>query len=103
MEQHGGRDRGSSWDHAGGSMTLWSRLQSWAGATLRRSRMESEMDAELRFHLEAYAEDLVRGGVAREDAMRRGRVGFGGGERNQEGGRGAPGGDFLKFPVPDIL
>jgi len=34
-----------------------------AGATLRRSRMESEMDAELRFHMEAYAKDLVRGGV----------------------------------------
>jgi len=25
--------------------------------------MESEMDAELRFHIEAFAEDLVRSGV----------------------------------------
>src|SRR5258708_11681930 len=99
MEQHGGRDRGSSWDHAGGSMTLWSRLQSWAGATLRRSRMESEMDAELRFHLEAYAEDLVRGGVAREDAMRRGRRGFCGGERIQEGSPDARRPYFLQILV----
>jgi len=39
--------------------------------------MESEMDAELRFHMEAYAEDLMRGGVQREEAMRRARLEFG--------------------------
>jgi hypothetical protein len=39
-------------------MTRWSRLRSWLRATLERSRMESEMDAELRFHIEAAAEDL---------------------------------------------
>ena len=33
-------------------MTLWSRIRSWFNATLRRSRMESEMDVELRFHIE---------------------------------------------------
>jgi hypothetical protein len=59
-------------------MTLGSRLRSWLEATLGRSRMESEMDAELRFHVEAYAEDLVRSGVAREEAMRRARLEFGG-------------------------
>ena len=52
-------------------MTIWARFRSWSRATVRRSRMESEMDAELRFHMEACAEDLVRGGVAREEAMRR--------------------------------
>ena len=35
------------------------------------------MDAELRFHMQAYAEDLVRSGVAREEAERRARVEFG--------------------------
>ncbi len=59
-------------------MTQWSRFRSWLRATLRRSRMESEMDAELRFHVEAYAEDLMRGGVARHEAMRRARLEFGG-------------------------
>jgi hypothetical protein len=44
-------------------MTPWNRLHSWVRATLHRSRMESEMDSELRFHIEAYAEDLVRTGV----------------------------------------
>jgi hypothetical protein len=55
-------------------MTLSSRLRSWVQAILRRSRMESEMDAELRFHVEAYAEDLVRSGVPRQEAMRRARI-----------------------------
>jgi len=30
---------------------LWNRLRSWMHATLQRSRLESEMDAELRFHM----------------------------------------------------
>jgi len=34
-------------------MTFWNRFRSWLGATLWRSRMESEMDEELRFHMEA--------------------------------------------------
>ena len=44
---------------------MWSRARSWVRAMLRRSRIESEMDAELRFHIEAFAEDLVRRGVSR--------------------------------------
>ena len=32
----------------------------------RRKRFENEMDAELRFHIETYASDLVRSGVDRE-------------------------------------
>ena len=65
-------------------MTLWSRLRSWVQTMLRRSRMESEMDAELRFHIEAFAEDLVRGGLSRQEAVRRARIAFGGIERAKE-------------------
>jgi len=54
-------------------MTFWSRLRSWVKAILRRSRMESDMDAELRFHIEAFAEDLVSAGVPRSEALRRAR------------------------------
>jgi hypothetical protein len=57
---------------------IYRRLRSWLGATLRRSRTDSEMDAELRFHMEAYAEDLVRDGVLLQEAMRRARLEFGG-------------------------
>jgi len=62
-------------------MRLLSRVRSWLSAVTRRSHMEGEMDAELRFHIEAFAEDLVRGGVPREEALRRARIEFGGSKR----------------------
>lgn len=65
-------------------MTGWSRLRSWTRATLRRSKLESDMDEELRFHMEVYAEDLVRSGIRREEAFRRARLEFGGVERTKE-------------------
>jgi putative ABC transport system permease protein len=64
--------------------------------------MEREMDAELRFHMEAYAEDLVRGGVAREEAMRRARLEFGGVERAKEECREARGALFLETFAQDV-
>ncbi len=83
-------------------MRLWSLLRSWLGATLWRSRMESEMDAELRFHLEAYVEDLVRSGMSRQEAMRRARVEFGGIERVKEEGREARGANLIENLVQDL-
>jgi predicted permease len=65
-------------------MTMWSRFRSWLKTILHRSRMESEMDAELRFHIEKRAEDLMPGGITREEAMRRARIEFGGIERAKE-------------------
>jgi putative ABC transport system permease protein len=64
--------------------------------------MESDMDAELRFHVEAYADELVRGGVAREEAMRRAGIEFGGIERVKEEGREARGVSFLETIVQDL-
>jgi predicted permease len=46
--------------------------------------MESEMDVELRFHIEAFADDLIRNGVPRQEAVRRARIEFGGIERTKE-------------------
>jgi hypothetical protein len=83
-------------------MRFWSRIRSWWSATLERSRMESEMDAELRFHLEAYAEDLMRGGVARGEAMRRARLEFGGIERVKEEGREARGVNLVESLIQDL-
>jgi putative ABC transport system permease protein len=83
-------------------MTTWSRIRSWLGATLRRPRMESEMDAELRFHMEAYAEDLGRGGVPRQEAIRRARIEFGGIERVKEEGREVRGVRFLESLAQDL-
>ena len=82
-------------------MTFWHRIHSWIWAILRRSRVESEMDAELRFHLEAYADDLVRGGVPRIEAMRRARLEFGGVERVKEEGREARGVSLVDELIQD--
>src|SRR5882672_5751129 len=102
VESNDGCDRWNPGDKAGGSMRPWSRIRSWLGATLRRSRMESEMDAELRFHMEAYAEDLVRGGVPRQEAMRRTRLEFGGVERAKEECRDARGANLVESLVQDV-
>ena len=83
-------------------MTMWSRFRSWLRAVVRRSRVESEMDEELRFHIEAFAEDLVRGGVPREEAIRRARVEFGGIERAKEECREARGVNFIASLVQDL-
>ena len=72
-------------------MRLWSRFRSWWSVTLRRARMESEMDAEIRFHIEAYAADLMRGGIPRQEALRRARVeGVRGAAHTPKQERGAP-------------
>jgi predicted permease len=64
--------------------------------------MEREMDAELRFHIEAFAEDLVRSGVPREEALRRARIEFGGVERAKEECREARRVSFFDSLLQDI-
>src|SRR5438094_4146782 len=83
-------------------MRLWSKVRSWVRALLRRSRMEREMDAELRFHIEAFAEDLLRNGVPREEALRRARIEFGGVERAKEECRDARGTSFIDSLLQDL-
>ena len=81
---------------------MWGRVRSWLHATMRRSRMEGEMDAELRFHIEAFAEDLVRSGVPRGEAQRRARIEFGSFERAKEECRKAHGANFIDSLVQDL-
>ncbi|HTZ47161.1 MAG TPA: ABC transporter permease [Verrucomicrobiae bacterium] len=76
-------------------MTLWTRIRSWLRAILDRERSEHDMDAELRFHLDACTEDLIRAGVPREEAQRRARLEFGGLDRAKEECREARGATFL--------
>ena len=83
-------------------MTLWSRFRSWLRAAMGRSRMEREMDAELSFHIEAFAEDLARSGVPREEALRRARIEFGGIERAKEKCREARGLSLVESIVQDL-
>jgi len=83
-------------------VTLWGRFRYWLRAITRRSRVESEMDAELRFHMETRAEDLARGGVARDEALRRARIEFGGVELAKEECRDARGGNFFDTSFRDL-
>ena len=70
---------------------MLNRLRSLAAALLHRERFEESMADEVRFHMDAYAEDLVRAGIARVEAERRAGVEFGGAERVKEECRQARG------------
>ncbi len=83
-------------------MTFFSRLRSWLHANLFRWRMESDMDAELRFHLDSRTEDLVRSGHAREAALRQARREFGGVELTKEECRDARSATILDSFLQDL-
>ena len=63
---------------------MLARIRSWFAWMAKSPRREKEMDTEMRFHMESYAEDLVRSGVARDEALRRARVEFGGVELHKD-------------------
>jgi hypothetical protein len=65
--------------------------------------MEEEMDNELRFHIERYAEDLVSTGVAIEEAKRRAKIEFGAVEARKEECREALGLRLLDELRGDLL
>ena len=83
-------------------MTLFSQLRSWFCPTFRRSRIEHDMDAELRFHLETYADDLIRNGIPRDEAFRRAHLEFGGLERAKEECRDARGITLIESFLQDL-
>jgi predicted permease len=58
-------------------MSLQSRFRSFWTSLARRSDFEQQMETELRTHIEEYAEDLMRNGLEREEALRRARAEFG--------------------------
>jgi hypothetical protein len=58
-------------------MPLGRRFRSLLEGLLERRRLESEMAAELRFHRERRADDLVAGGMSRAEAERLARLELG--------------------------
>jgi predicted permease len=58
---------------------------------LRRRRLERDLDKELRFHLDAATDDMVRAGLPRAEAQRRARAELGGLEAVREDTRDARG------------
>ena len=69
-------------------MSLWRRSWNWLRDVCRLSRVEHEMDLELRSHLEAYTHDLICSGMSPEEARRRAMLEFGG---RDDGADRAPG------------
>src|SRR5437660_3124635 len=68
----------------------------------RRATVESEMEAELRFHMEREIENYLRSGLTREEATRRARLDFGGYEQVKEEYREARGVSFVETLTRDI-
>ncbi|HKO14067.1 MAG TPA: permease prefix domain 1-containing protein, partial [Acidobacteriaceae bacterium] len=58
-------------------MSMSSRLRTWWRAMRSGRAVDAQIDDELRFHVESRAEDLMRGGVAREEALRRAKAELG--------------------------
>jgi predicted permease len=70
---------------------LLSRARSlWLGLWWRRV-LEADMEEEFRLHIELRAEDLIRSGVPRAEALRRAKVEFGSVERYRDEGRASRG------------
>ena len=79
------------------------RFRAWLRATLRRRAMERQMDEELRFHVERYAEDLMRGGMERAAAERQARLEFGSIGQTKESCREARSFERRYFPGRSAL
>jgi predicted permease len=83
-------------------MSLFTSLRSFASMLFRRSRIDVEMQEELRSHIEHRADDLERSGLPRSEAERRARMEFGGYERYREESHEARGGLFLESLLRDV-
>lgn len=81
---------------------MWSDFLIRVRALFRRKSVETELDDELRFHLERQVEKYVEGGLSREEATRRARVKFGGVELAKEECRDARGVRFLEALFQDL-
>lgn len=83
-------------------MSLWTRFRSWTKATPRSARMERDMDAEMRFQIEARVRDLMSRGISQQEALRRARLEFGGLETAKQECRDAVGVSFLETLFQDV-
>lgn len=74
----------------------------WLTRLLRRDRLETQLDAELRDHFERLVVDYVRDGLSEPDARRRARLEFGGLDQVKELCRDARGTRWLAELAQDI-
>ncbi len=58
-------------------MSLSSRMRTWARGVFRQKEVDAQVNEELRFHIESYADDLMRSGMPHAEAERRARAELG--------------------------
>jgi hypothetical protein len=83
-------------------MRLVDLLRFRLAALFQRSRLNSEIEEELRSHIQHRADDLERSGLDRAEAERRARVEFGGHARFREECREALGGNLIETLIQDV-
>jgi predicted permease len=83
-------------------MRIFSSLLSGISALFHRSRIDEEMEEELRAHIQDRASDLERSGLPRAEAERRARLEFGGYQKFKEEIREAQGMHFLESLIQDL-
>ncbi len=83
-------------------MKLFDSIRFRAAAFFRPSKVNAEMEEELRSHIQHRADDLERSGMARAQAERRARIEFGGREKYKEEIHEALGGNFFETLVQDV-
>src|SRR5215471_16712283 len=83
-------------------MKLIAYLRSLAAKVFHRSRIEEDMEEELRSHIQHRADDLEQSGLNRAEAERRARIEFGGRERYKQESYQALGGNFIETLIQDV-
>ena len=78
------------------------RIAMWLRALAARSRVEAELDEEMRFHLDMEAEKYRLAGLPPDEARRRAVAAFGGVERHKEAMRDGRGGRGLERAARDL-
>src|SRR2546430_4487918 len=76
-------------------MNWWKRL-------FRRTKMENQLEKELRFHLDQHASDLIAHGLSPDEARRQSRLALGGPEQVKENCRDARGTRWLEDLLQDF-
>ncbi len=69
----------------------------WFQRLFKRPVMETELEKELRFHIEQHTRELIADGVAPDEALRRARLALGGPEQVKEQCRDARGTRWWKI------
>src|SRR5215468_1207544 len=83
-------------------MKLVAHFRSLAARFLNRTQTETDLDEELRSHIQLRADDLERLGLPRAKAERRARIEFGGQENFKEECREALAGNFIDILIQDV-